>query len=211
MTGLSTALQELLYGFIMCLIYIDAAKFGLMEFTDREGFIGIILGMIVTWGVIDAIVYYYLTKCNQRLYIRVISGADSNLSREERIDILMNELSGTPLDVIKNEEQRRICENLLDREIEPEEEIKSDTHGMMLTAIGMIIFTMITLIPILVPVMIFDDLNLGMDIASYMSSICLFFVGFHLGPKIGVNSFLSGLTLSLVTLAISLIATLTGG
>ena len=59
-TGVSLALQELLYGLIMALIFITAARVGVLHYTDRENLVILIMGMNLTWGAIDAIVFYLL-------------------------------------------------------------------------------------------------------------------------------------------------------
>jgi len=56
--GIGTLLQELLYCLIMSLIYVYAASFGLVEFASKSDYALVQFGMILTWGVIDAIILY---------------------------------------------------------------------------------------------------------------------------------------------------------
>lgn len=63
-TGPSTALQELLYGFIMALIFVNAARLGILEYSDPMDFVLVIIGMNATWGAIDGIIFYYLGVCD---------------------------------------------------------------------------------------------------------------------------------------------------
>ena len=64
MTGPGTALQELLYGFIMALIFVNAVLLGVVSFDSKWQFILVVLGMNATWGAIDGIVFYYLDMCD---------------------------------------------------------------------------------------------------------------------------------------------------
>ena len=62
--GPSTGLQELLYGFIMSLIFVYATRFGLLSYDDPMQFVLVVTGMCATWGAIDAIIFYYLGVCD---------------------------------------------------------------------------------------------------------------------------------------------------
>ena len=56
--GPSTVLMEILYGFIMALIFIYGARFGLLTFDGPAEFATMVIGMNVTWGTIDAILFF---------------------------------------------------------------------------------------------------------------------------------------------------------
>lgn len=64
MTGPAIALQELLYAFIMELIFVYAACFGLIEFESVTDFMMVEFGMIFTWGTIDGIIISFLGICD---------------------------------------------------------------------------------------------------------------------------------------------------
>lgn len=56
--GIGTLLQELLYCLIMGLILVYSASFGFMEFASKSDYAWVQIGMILTWGTIDAIIFY---------------------------------------------------------------------------------------------------------------------------------------------------------
>ncbi len=56
--GMGTLLQELLYVLIMGLIYVYSASFGFVEFASKSDYAWVQFGMILTWGIIDAIILY---------------------------------------------------------------------------------------------------------------------------------------------------------
>ena len=64
LTGPGTALQELLYGFIMALIFVYAARFGVLTFSSVQEYALVQIGMIATWGTIDGIIFYYIAMCD---------------------------------------------------------------------------------------------------------------------------------------------------
>ena len=76
MTGLGTSLQELLYAIIMALIFVYAARFGVVEFSGVGELLLVQTGMLVTWGVIDGIIFYYIGVCDQRRFRRLISNEE---------------------------------------------------------------------------------------------------------------------------------------
>lgn len=50
MTGLALALQELMYGFIMELIFVSAARIGILDYGSATHLAITIIGMNATWG-----------------------------------------------------------------------------------------------------------------------------------------------------------------
>lgn len=207
--GPSTSLQEILYGFIMALIFVYATRFGLLAYDDPMNFVHVAFGMNATWGVIDGIIFYYLGVCDQRRYTKLIS--DGSMDREERISRLMDEFAASPLDVLSDEDKRWACEAMLDRELQSKEKYRLDRIEMARSSIGCIIWTLLTLIPIIVPVLLISDFYSALEVASVLSSAILFFVGYYMGPYIGFNRWLTASVILAISLGISLIATFTGG
>ena len=210
MTGPATAIQEILYGFIMALIFVNAASFGILSFSGPVEFVLVIFGMNATWGVIDAIILYYMAEFNQRGYKRVISGANG-LDREQRRKILVDGFSGTPLDVLPDDEKNRICEGLLDKELESDEEFRSSKREYLFSSIGCIIFSISTVIPFAVTILLIADFTEALLVAKILASAILFFVGYALGPHIGINRYATGIFLMGSSLIIAIISTFTGG
>ena len=210
MTGLGTSLQELLYAIIMALIFVYAARFGVVEFSGVGEFILVQTGMLVTWGVIDGIIFYYIGACDQRRFRRLISN-EEHLGFEERVDFLMDEFGATPLDVLTEEEEREICKRILDRPLESEEESRADRRSMALSSLGCVVFSLLALIPVIVPVLLIEDFQTALVAVSFVCSALLFFVGYMMAPFIGTNKWLTGLSLILLSLAIAVVSVFTGG
>ena len=210
MTGKSTSLQEILYGFIMALIFVNASALGLLNFDDPIQFVWMVTGMNVTWGAIDAVIFYYLGVCDQNRFARIIRNSD-NRTREERVNDLMDEFSASPLDILEPEEQRKICENILDHKIQTEDESKKDRKAMALSSLGCFIWTVLTLIPIVVPVILIDDFRVALFVALTLSSIILFLVGFYMARYLGTDRWKTGLALAVMSWIIAIISTFTGG
>lgn len=210
LTGPGTALQEILYGFIMGLIFIYGALFGLLEFESTTAFVIAEVGMCVTWGVIDGIIFYYIWTLETRRTYEVITN-NAGMDRESRVNEIMDSLSGTALDVISDEEKRAVCQNILDKEIQSVEELRSDNKAMIMNSLGCVFFGSIALVPLLAPLLFIDDFMEAIEMSCWIASIVLFFTGYSIAPYIRANRILTGVVLAGISLLISIIAVFTGG
>ena len=100
---------------------------------------------------------------------------------------------------------------MLDRELQSDEEAHNDYKAMMMSSLGCFVITMMTLIPIVFPVLLLPDFMEALEVASRLSTVVLFFIGFHIAPYLGLNRWVTALTLTGISLGISIIATFTGG
>ena len=208
-TGTGLALQEVLYGFIMALIFVTAARVGILKYDDANDLIILIVGMNITWGAIDAVAFYFIDVMNQKKYIHLLESED--IDRQERIDTLYSEFGGTPLDVLDPKCQRAVCESMLTMEVEDESERAKDRREMRHSAIACFIITASTTIPVIVPLLLIDDIMDALLISSCLSAVVLFFVGYMTGDDLGLNRMKFGLVLTIISWAITIVATFTGG
>ena len=133
------------------------------------------------------------------------------MSREERVNALIDEFAATPLDILSESDKRWVCEKMLDRGVQSEEEAREDYKGMLLSSIGCVFITLLTLIPIVMPVLLIPDFMNALEVASRLSTVILFFIGFHIAPYLGLNKWITALTLTGISLGISIVAIYTGG
>lgn len=209
-TGPGLALQELMYGFIMELIFVTAARIGTQD-ADPAHLVLLITGMNVTWGAIDAVVYYMIGEYTEIEYHRRISHAKRGCDREATVDYLMDSFSGTPLDAIRPEDERRICEAILDCELEDEKGLEKDRRDYVRSSAACFVITVLTIIPVAIPILIWhDDVYTGLAVASALSSTIMFFVGYQYGRDSGKGPVM-GVGLAAICWAITIIATFTGG
>ncbi len=209
-TGPGTALQEILYGFIMALIFVYGVRFGVLEFKDAASFSLAVIGMCVTWGIIDGIIFYYIWVLDSRRQTKLIAN-EYKLDRETRINMLMDDFAGTPMDVITDEDKRAICDYMLDKKVQSEEEHNEDRKAMFLNSVGCAFFGSIPVIPILLPLLFFDDYLKALEISCYISSALLFLLGYKMARYLGTNRLVTGLVLAGISLGISIISVFTGG
>ena len=208
-TGVGLALQEVLYGFIMALIFVTAARIGILKYDDATDLIILIVGMNLTWGAIDAVVFYFIDTMNQRKYVRLLESED--IDRKERLDALLSEFGGTPMDVLDPECEKIMCERMLDMKVENESEKAKDRRDMRHSAIACFLITASTIVPVIVPLLLIGDVMDALLVSSCLSAVVLFFVGYMTGGDLGLNKMKFGLILTAISWAITIVATITGG
>lgn len=211
-TGPALALQELLYGFIMELIFVTAARIGILAYDDTTGLCLMIIGMNATWGGIDAIVFFLINHFNYRMYRRLIIAARSDSdSRDNVMNRMMNSFDGTLIDTLTQDAERRICEIIVESELESDEGVSRDYRKMVYSSIGCFIITLLTIVPVIAPIIILDNPKIGLDVASVLASILLFFIGYRMKDYFGVSGWGMGLFLTGISWSITIIATFSGG
>ena len=205
MTGPALALQELMYGFIMELIFVTAARIGVLDYGSALHLVLMIVGMNATWGAIDAVIFYLIGSFSERHHAEVIDAARVSGDREEAVEYLLNAFGGTPLDALLPEDERMICERILDCRTEDVEGMSKDRRSMALSSLGCFIITLLTVIPVALPILLIHDTVLA------LSSVILFFVGYSMKYHYATNGWAMGLFLTGVSWTITIISTFTGG
>ncbi|MFA6710115.1 MAG: VIT1/CCC1 transporter family protein [Candidatus Methanomethylophilaceae archaeon] len=210
-TGTGLMLQELLYGFIMALLFITAAQFRLIGFGVKELII-LIVGMNFTWGLIDMLVFFTIDTFDQKKYIRIIEAKKKGMIDEAKIRMLIkDELSGTIADIIDAESEKKVVDLIMDSDLEPEDQILSERRNMFYSAFFCFLLTMFTVIPVILPLLLVSDFRTALFYSAGFASIMLFFVGYYVAPYFGQNRWLVGIGILAFTGVITLLATFTGG
>ncbi len=134
-----------------------------------------------------------------------------NMDKETRLDIIIDEFSNTPLDILDDKDRREVCEIILTKKMQSEESAKGDRRDLLVSSLGCILISLVALIPIILPVMVIDDMDEGLSAVSTITSLILFIVGYKIAPYMGTNKWLTAFTITGITLAIALISVFTGG
>ena len=207
-TGRGLALQEALYGFIMAMLFITASAFGLINVESNIDVIILIVGMNFSWGAIDMVIFYFIDVAEQKKHFRILRGDGLY---DDKKKVIRDNLSGTIVDCLDDESEDKVVELIAESGLEPEEQEKEARKDLFKSAFSSFLITMITVIPSVLSLLIIDDLKDGLMWAGLTSSICMFFVGYKLGPYLGTKGMFSGLMVLLLGLSITIIATFTGG
>ena len=207
-TGRGLALQEALYGFIMAMLFITASAFGLISVETNTDVIVLIVGMNFSWGAIDMVIFYFIDVAEQRKHYRILKGQGLY---DDKKKVIRDNLSGTIVGMLDDEDENRIVDIIADSNIESFEEIRNDRRDLFKSAFSSFVITMLTVIPSVLCLLIVDDLRDALMFAGITSSICMFFIGYLLGPYLGTKGWISGSMVLLLALGITAAATVTGG
>ena len=207
-TGRGLALQEALYGFIMAMLFVTAASFGLIKVSSNGQMIMLIIGMDFSWGLIDMIIFYFIDRAEQRKYVRILKGEDLY---DEKKKVIRDNLSGTIVDVLDEESEERIVDIIAEGMPEERGEYVTERRGIFKSAFSCFIITIMAAIPSVVSLLLVSDLQAALLTAGVSSSVCMFFIGFKMGPYFGTKGWISGTFVLALALGITLAATFTGG
>lgn len=207
-TGPDLIMQELLYGFIMALLFVTATRAGVIPFEGKLDLCLLIIGMNVTWGTIDAILFYMIDVFNQRRFINIMNSCGT---RGDCVDAMMDEFGGTPLDILDPEDERKVCEMILESRIAEGFDLRRDRRDMAYSAIGCFLVTVLTIFPVIIPILVLPDIGTGTAVASLVSAALLFLVGWDMGDRLGTSRLKTGLAVLCVATVLILVGTFTGG
>ena len=102
-------------------------------------------------------------------------------------------------------------EIILESDTEPVEEIKIERRGMFMSAFGSFLLTVLAAVPAVLCLLIVQDLHTALMYAGVVSSVCMFFIGYYMGPYLGTKGWISGFSVLAMALGITLVASFTGG
>ena len=207
-TGPGLALQEMMYGFIMALLFITASRFGVIQYESTMDIVILMVGMDFTWGAIDCILFYTVDVLDQR---RMLSYMRSDLPADAKARIMYEDFGCTPLDLVKPEQGMESCKGIAMMDVKSEDQLRSARKGMAASAFSCFIATILPLIPTVAPLLLIENPDDALFVASALSAITMFFVGWKMGKFIGMKGWQSGTIIAGLAWAITLIATFTGG
>ena len=122
-TGPGLALQEMMYGFIMALLFISASRFGIINFSSATDIIILMVGMDFTWGAIDCILFFVIDVLDQR---RMLNYMRSDIPLEQKAEMMADDFDNSPLDLVDTEQKLEACRKIAELDIESEEEMNGE-------------------------------------------------------------------------------------
>ncbi|MFA6805248.1 MAG: hypothetical protein WCQ23_06910 [Candidatus Methanomethylophilaceae archaeon] len=208
-TGPELAVQEVLYGFVMALTFIIAARAGIFTYDTPWNLVMMILAMNFVWGAIDMIIFYRIDVSTQRRYTRILKEDRRADGYREKID---GELDNTIFDVLTEDDRQKGVDVVIDGTIESERDIWSDRKRMFQSSAACFIITVATAIPVIAALLLIDDQTAALDAAAVLASVSLFFVGCNIDREASKGIRLAeGLSIMALALMLSLFAAYFGG
>lgn len=207
--GPSLFVMECLYGFIMEMIVITAARIGVLEYESVTDLIILILGANISWGAIDMILFYMVDKYDQKKFAFIINGREQD--EEKARNSIRDSLAGSIAAVVDDEDGEIIVDRILHSRMKSAEEMKSERRNMKYGAILCFIVTVLITIPAVISLALIPNMTLALTIASGTTATILFFVGYYAAQFVGLGRIRGGLVVAIVGWAITIVAIFTGG
>ena len=195
--GPGLVVQEAMYGFIMALIFITATRFGLLGDISETELLLLILGMNVTWGAIDMIVFFFVDEGEHHQMHRFMETHDPG--------------KYTVRELLDEVDRQKVYDIVMSSKPVPDVCYRKKTKELFMSAFVAFIVTALTIIPFALCLLLIPDMGDALLISALVASLCLFFIGFAMGPYLGKNGARFGLVVALISLVITVIATVTGG
>jgi hypothetical protein len=210
-TGPELAAQETMYGFVMALIFITSAQFGLI-YGSPLNIVMMIISMNFVWGSIDMYIFYRMDITAQKRYTALIRKVEESDVPDEYRNALCDDLGNTIFDAVDESDKNRAVDLLLNSKVQSRECMKADRWGMLMSAIACLVITLLTTVPIVLCLLLIGNYHLSLTCASIVASVSLFFAGYLMEPseKTGMRV-LTGISIAIFSLLLTLFAMLFGG
>lgn len=207
--GPGLIVQEAMYGFIMALIFITAARVGLLGDVSNADLLILIVGMNLTWGAIDMIVFFLVDEGEHYQMHRFLKTRDPGKYTVQ--ELLDEDFAGTVLDSMYREDRQKVYDIILASECVPDDCYRLKRGELLKSAISAFVVTSLTIVPFVICLLLIPDEGMSRFVSAMVASACLFCTGCKLGPYLGKSAFWFGSLVAAVSLIITFVATFTGG
>lgn len=170
------------------------------------------LGAVIAWGIIDGVIYAVLSLFEREEMNRFLSDALAAESEQERIEIVEQELDELLAQIVREDQKVEVIHAISQRLKAPQGKPAQITKDDLLAGVSHLIIAVITVIPSLLPLLIFSHNSLlAIRISTGVSILILFITGMRWGKYTGVSPFRTGFIIALVAILLSFLAILLGG
>ena len=170
------------------------------------------LGAVIAWGIIDGVIYAVLSLFEREEMNRFLSDALAAESEQERIEIVEQELDELLAQIVREDQKVEVIHAISQRLKAPQGKLAQITKDDLLAGVSHLIIAVITVIPSLLPLLIFSHNSLlAIRISTGVSILILFITGMRWGKYTGVSPFRTGFIIALVAILLSFLAILLGG
>src|SRR5262249_24556269 len=203
-------LGEVLFGLIMALGFTAADRLEREEPDNRALFIGI-LGCNLAWAIVDGVMYALCAYFERGRLARLARDVLVAPTEAEALRHIASEL-GEELEAVTTTEQRdQICrwalDNLRAQKLEPARFHRKDVLGGVAITASIVLATL----PVVVPFLVVSDANIAVRLSNLIALTEVFLLGFRWGRIVGENPWRIASGLTLVGVALVLVAIALGG
>ena len=203
---------EALFGLIMVLIFtIGARSLIASGEDDASDVIVAVVGCNIGWGFISGGMFIIQVLFERGQKARLVREVHQATSEEEALDIIRDELDPDLEAAAPVEDRARFHRDVLAHVKKlnvPKTKLK---WADMLGALVVFVLVVLTTIPAVIPFLLISDLQMALRVSNSLLVVMLFYVGFRWAGETNTNRWIAGVIVTLVGVAMSIVAEVLGG
>ncbi len=208
----SERLSEVMFGLIMVLTVTSTLSIAL---ADGEGSRAVLivgaLGANAAWGIVDGVMYVLTSVLERGRHSRLVASIRSAKDRDTAVRAIEEDLDATMISVLDDERKKHIYEDVLMSAAASSPEEPRVTRDDVYGAIACFLLVFVSVLPLLVPFFLVNDLGLAIRASNLIAIVMLFAIGYETAKYTNKNRLKAGATMVLIGAAIVFVTVLLGG
>jgi hypothetical protein len=210
--GPTFALQEIIYGLVMALGTMSTVSIGIgLQPSSRDTLILAAVGVNVTWGLADMIMYMVTKNFDRMRHQRLAEAIRNDPDEDWPIDAVESDLSDSIVATLDPEDRQRIYLDIVDSESRAGDRLSTFSVPHFYGGITCLFLTVLAALPVVAPLLLITPLSLGLRVASFVAMGLLFLAGYLWAPYAGLRRERAGLVMLGVGAVITLATVVLGG
>jgi VIT family protein len=205
-------LGELLFGLIMVLTFTLGAGIGLAE--DRNATRDLLiaaLGCNAAWGIIDAALYLMGRLSERSRVHRLVRSIQSAPSAEQAIALVSRELDERIPDLVRPDIRASLDRHVLERVRTMRLPPNRVTTPDLWAALAVFWLVFLTALPAVLPFLLLRDARIALRASNAVLIGLLFFVGWRWAAYTGASPWRTGLSMTVLGVALVVVGIALGG
>ena len=201
--------SEVLFGLIMVLTFTGTFEVATAGTEDVHMLMVGALGCNLAWGVVDAVMFLISELTERGRNLVTVRGVQAAATPEQARQIISDALPPVVASIMTVSEMDSLRTGLLAiRSLPARPSIERDDW---LQALGIFLLVFLSTFPVVIPFMIFNEVQLALRASNLVAIVMLFGVGFVLARHGGYRPVLTGVSMVMLGLFLVGIAIALGG
>lgn len=201
--------SEILFGLIMALTFTGTLGVATAGREDvRELLIGMI-GCNLAWGIVDAVMFLMSSMTERGRDLVTMREVRAAASPEQAHAVIASAISPMMTSLLTNEDVERVRQGVLQMQALPPAPTltRDDWRG----ALGVFLLVFLSTFPIVIPFIVFRNVQLAMRTSNLVAIVMLFACGYFLARHGGYHPLRAGLSMVVLGILLVGIAIALGG
>jgi len=202
-------MSEVLFGLIMVLTFTGTFEVATAGTEDVHMLMVGTLGCNFAWGVVDAVMFLISALTERGRNLVTVRGVQAAATPERARQIISDALPPIVASIMTASEMESLRNGLL--AIRPVPARPSLTRDDWMRAFAIFLLVFLSTFPVVIPFMIFNEVQLALRTSNLVAIVMLFGVGFVLAHHGGYRPVLTGISMVLLGVFLVAIAVALGG